>query len=73
RELPADTAEFDSDLRDVYARGGTAWLETSAIDQLSARPEGEAWMKQHSQEETRHSFVNKAYNLKFVQVVPVNQ
>ncbi len=73
RELPPDTAEFDSDLRDVYARGGTAWLETSAIDQLSARPVGEEWMKQHSQEETRHSFVNKAYNLRFVQVIPVEQ
>ncbi len=71
KQLPPDPAMIDIDIADLYSHGKTAWLETSAIDQLSARPEGAEWLKQHAREETRHAFVNKAYNLRFIQVTPI--
>ncbi|MEP6635766.1 MAG: hypothetical protein ABJB97_03505, partial [Acidobacteriota bacterium] len=73
KQLPADLAVFDNEVRDNYAHGTPAWLEASAIDQLSAKPEGVEWLKKQTREETRHAFVNKAYNLRFIQVVPVEQ
>lgn len=73
KQLPADTTSFESELRDIHARGATAWLDASAIDQLSATPGGADWLKKHAREETRHAVVNKAYNLRFVQVVPGEQ
>lgn len=73
RKLPTETVELGNEVRDVYARGATAWLEASALDQLAAKPEGAEWLKKHAREETRHALVNKTYNLRFIQVVPVEQ
>jgi hypothetical protein len=73
KPLPTDSRVLESELRDVYTRGATAWLDASAIDQLAANPEGAEWLRQHGREATRHALVNKAYNLRFIQVVPNDQ
>lgn len=73
RQLPTDPGVLEREVGDVYARGVTAWLEASAIDQLSTTPDGAQWLSRHAREESRHALVNKAYNLRFIQVVPVRQ
>ncbi len=64
------TVELESELRNIYSTGGTAWLEVTAIEQLLSRPEGADWLKAHALERTRREMVDRAYKIKFVQVVP---
>lgn len=54
-ELPVDTG---------------AWLETSAIDRLSATPEGTQWLQSHTRPGTLRELNNGAYRIRFVQVNP---
>ena len=62
--------ELESELQNIYNTGGTAWLEVTAIEQLLSQPEGAAWLAAHAREESRRELVDKAYKIKFVQVVP---
>jgi hypothetical protein len=43
-----------------------AWLETTAIDQLSSTPEGARWLDTHARNERR--LTDSAYRIRFVQV-----
>lgn len=71
KQLNTDaTAELESELRNIYSTGGTAWLEVTAIEQLLAHPEKAAWLAAHAREESRRELVDRAYKIKFVQVVP---
>lgn len=71
KQLKTDAiAELESELRNIYDAGGTVWLEVTAIEQLLNTPEGAVWLAAHAREETRRELVDKAYKIKFVQVVP---
>lgn len=67
---PIKTDELESELRNIYSAGGTAWLEVTAIEQLISTQEGAAWLAAHAREESRRELVDRAYKIKFVQVVP---
>jgi hypothetical protein len=47
-----------------------AWLETSAIDHLSATSEGARWLQSHTRPESLRELNNGAYRLRFVQLGP---
>lgn len=65
-----DPKDLENDLRNIYDSGGTAWLEVTAIEQLPPTMEGADWLAIHAREETRRELVNKAYKIKFLQIVP---
>ena len=60
----------ESELQEIYSGGGTAWLEATAIDQLSSTPKGADWLSTHAREQTRRALNDPAFNIKFVQIVP---
>jgi hypothetical protein len=64
------TGELESELRNIYSMGRTAWLEVTAIEQLLSTTEGADWLKAHALEPSRRELVDRAYKIKFVQVVP---
>ncbi len=66
----SNTGALESELQDVYRSGLTAWLEASAIDQLSATPAGRAWLSSHAKEASRRELNDPAFRISFVQVVP---
>ena len=47
-----------------------AWLETSAIDRLSATPEGARWLETHARPGTLRELNTGAYRIRFVEVAP---
>jgi hypothetical protein len=49
---------------------GPAWLETSAIDQLAATPQGARWLETHARKESLKEMSDSAYRIRFVQVEP---
>lgn len=65
-----DPRDLENELQGIYNNGGTAWLEVTAIEHLPQTMEGADWLATHAREETRRELVNKAYKLRFVQVVP---
>lgn len=60
----------ESELCGIYSKGAAAWLETSAIDQLLATPEGAQWLSSHAEEKTRRELISPIFRIRFVQVVP---
>ncbi|HKO60042.1 MAG TPA: hypothetical protein VJV03_02690 [Pyrinomonadaceae bacterium] len=62
--------QLDDELKQLYTDGRTAWLEASAIDQLSSSPAGMKWLAQHGRQETWHERKARGYNVKFIQVGP---
>jgi hypothetical protein len=63
-------ATLESEIVNVYSNGGTAWLETTALDQLSSTAEGTPWLETHVRKESWKELNDKAYKIRFVQVVP---
>jgi len=60
-QFPVDTG--------AWAEPGT-WLETTAIDRLSATPEGARWLQTHTSSESLRELNNGAYRIRFVQLRP---
>jgi hypothetical protein len=59
------------ELLPAQVRGDTRpWLETSAIDRLTATPEGKRWLESHTQPGTMRELNNGAYRIRFVQLDP---
>ena len=50
--------------------GGTAWLETSAIDQLASTAEGARWLETHARKESLKELADSAYRIRFLRVEP---
>lgn len=67
---PAEMEVSESELQEIYSRGGMAWLEASAIDRIAATPEGAAWLSAHARAQTRRELNDPAFNIKFIQIVP---
>jgi len=60
-QLPGDTGAWPET---------SAWLETSAIDRLSATPEGARWLQTHTRPGSLRELNNGAYRIRFVQISP---
>jgi hypothetical protein len=65
--------QLEQDLRAAKAAGVNTWLETSAIDQLTASSTGSEWLKQHIKADSQRALITKAHNIRFVQVGPAAQ
>jgi hypothetical protein len=61
---------LDSEIADIYSKGGTAWFETTAIDQFASSPERSRWLEAHIQKESWKEINDSAYRIRFVQVLP---
>ncbi len=53
-----DLEVLESELRDLYSKGGAAWLDASAIDQLLSTAEGTEWLSRHAREESRRKLID---------------
>jgi hypothetical protein len=63
-------ASLNSELADIYSKGGNAWLETTAIDNLNSTAEGARWLDTHARKESWKELNDSAYKIRFVQVRP---
>ncbi|HEV2883787.1 MAG TPA: hypothetical protein VGW36_02955 [Pyrinomonadaceae bacterium] len=71
KELDTDKLDaFETDVREISARGHAVWLETTAIDELSFNPTMTDWLNSHSLKTSTRSLVTNAHNIRFVQVKP---
>jgi hypothetical protein len=63
-------ASLENELANIGRRGGTAWLETTAIDNLNSTTEGARWLDTHAIKESSKELNDSAYKIRFVQVRP---
>jgi hypothetical protein len=61
---------LDEKLKDVYAQGSTAWLETTTIARLAATPAGKLWLDTHAKTDSRFELMEKGFRIQFIQVMP---
>jgi hypothetical protein len=74
KQLSSDkAADLEGELQRVYDEGGAAWLDDSALAQFSSTAEGAAWLALRARAETRRELVDRAYRIRFVQIVPSPQ
>ncbi len=66
------TPEFEAEIKRIYAEGGTAWLETSALEHLKQTEEGKLWLARHGSEQIHYELTDPAYNLRLVQIMSEN-
>jgi len=45
-----------------------AWLETTAIDQISSTTAGAEWLNQHTRKESMRELNDRAYKIRFIQI-----
>ncbi|HEV2836967.1 MAG TPA: hypothetical protein VGW58_16730, partial [Pyrinomonadaceae bacterium] len=64
--LPDQIAEGIS----LPSDGTNTWLETTAIDRLSATPTGARWLAAHTRPETMREVNTGAYRLRFIAIQP---
>jgi hypothetical protein len=50
--------------------GTTAWLETTAIDRLSATPQGAQWLREHTHPDQSRELNSDAHRIRFLQINP---
>ena len=48
--------------------GSGSWLDTTAIDRLSATPQGAQWLREHTQPDSLRELNTGAYRIRFVQL-----
>lgn len=71
RQLSTTNLEvLEGDLQSIYRGGGTAWLETSALDKVTSLADGAAWLESHAGEQPNYELVNDAYRIRYMQIVP---
>jgi len=68
--LLTNTDALNNQLSDIYARGSTAWLETTAIDRLASTSQGAEWLAAHAKKDSHREVKDKGFRIEFVQVVP---
>ncbi|HEV8367714.1 MAG TPA: hypothetical protein VGQ39_07175 [Pyrinomonadaceae bacterium] len=67
--LLTNTDALNNQLSDIYARGSTAWLETTAIDRLASTSQGADWLAAHAKKDSHREVKDKGFRIEFVQVV----
>lgn len=65
-----DREALENELQVIYSQGATAWLDDSAIEQLSSTPQGAKWLSEHAREESRRKLIDKSYKIQFVRIDP---
>jgi hypothetical protein len=65
---PDSLDTLNDELRDIYNNGGTAWFETTAIDQLASTAEGSRWLETNVRKESWKELNHGAYKIRFVQI-----
>lgn len=65
-----DRKALETELQALDAQGASAWLDDSAISQLSSTAEGSEWVSKHAREETRRKLIDKSYRIQFVRIDP---
>jgi len=69
RKLPSGgLSALENDLRSIYESGGTAWVETTAIDLLMS--ESGSWLGTHATEGSKHEWVDRRVRIRLFQIVP---
>lgn len=61
---------LETEITNIQKNGGTVWLETTAIDQLTSTFEGTQWLGRHSKAESWRELADRSYRIRFVQVNP---
>ena len=54
--------------KSLELKNGTAWLETTAISQLTSTAEGTRWLETHARKETLKELRDGAFEIRFIQV-----
>jgi hypothetical protein len=67
---PARLDRLEARLRQIYDQGGQAWLETTAIDEITLRPGGAAWLGAHTKSLSLYKLTDHGYDINLVQVFP---
>ena len=62
--------ELENEIGDVYANGGDAWIETSALEQLSRDQSNAEWLKDHTDENAEFKLDDKAYKVTLIKILP---
>jgi hypothetical protein len=70
---PKYIENLNLELAEIYSRGGTAWFETTAIDNFSSTPDGARWLETHTRKDSLKELDDGAYRIRFIQVVPGDQ
>jgi hypothetical protein len=65
-----DRKALEAELQSLDGQGASAWLDDSAIAQLSSTTEGAEWLSRHAREETRRKLIDKSYRIQFVRIDP---
>jgi hypothetical protein len=65
-----ETTVLENELRNIYARGGTVWIETAAMERISATPQGAAWLAAHTKAQPAFELATPQYRLKFIRLAP---
>ena len=69
RHLSATSLEaLQKEIEQSYVNGGTIWLETTAIDQLTATYEGTQLLESNSRPESWRELNERGYRIRFVQL-----
>jgi hypothetical protein len=64
-----DLRVLEAELQEAKLRSSPVWLETTAIDQLSATPAGAEWVRKHALKDSVRSVVSKAHDIRFAQII----
>ncbi|MBI1956691.1 MAG: hypothetical protein HYS38_09885 [Acidobacteria bacterium] len=62
---PRNLAAVEKELR-----GGNVWLDTTALDLLSSRPEGREWLSAHLAADQRYELASTGHRIIFQKIVP---
>jgi len=63
-----DRKALEAELQALDEQGQSAWLDDSAISQLSSTKEGTEWLSMRAREETRRKLIDKSYRIQFVRI-----
>lgn len=70
-DAAAPLEEFEKEVQNVYNNGGTVWLETSAVERLTAAtPQTVKWLADNSSPEPKSELLLPAFKMKYVQIIP---
>jgi hypothetical protein len=69
RPLPASgLAALDAELQGLQASGKNVWLETTALDRITALPGGAEWISSHVIAGSRRELINAQHRILFQQI-----
>ncbi len=66
---PASLEALETEVTNIHNSGGTVWLETTAIDQLTSTFEGARWLESYTEIESWRELNDRGYRIRFVQLV----